>query len=179
MTNPVIQPRLSPSGAFEGDPGLNTGPGAIGLIWRAHGITTAVTAPTTEPIAIPGLGGLGTFTVNMQPGYSYELDCVTDARPFATNTATSPFAVYYRLHAASTSAWGSWLPLTDGGAHYVDAALAGTIIVNGDQMCSDERFGLSVSAAVDAIEFGVMGTVADSVLIIGEHCYAKVIEYQS
>jgi hypothetical protein len=177
VTTPVVQHRLSPSGEFLGDPGLNAGPGTIGLIWRAHGSTTALTAPTTEPLAIPGLGGLGTFTVNMQVGYRYELLCVTDARPVPTNEATSPFAVYYRLHTASTSAWGSWLPLTDGGAHYVDAALAGTIVVNGDQMCSDARFGMAMTSTVDAIEFGVLATTADSVLIIGEHCYAKVIEY--
>lgn len=181
MPAPIVQPRLSPSGPFEGDPGLNTGPGSIGLIWRAHGITTVLAIPTAAPVAIPGLGGTTAdeFAIHMESGYRYEIEVATDVRQVGTANVTAAYQVHYRLRDQSTSAWGSWLPLTDGGNHWVDAALVGEIeAFNGNQMAWDARFELSVTHPVDAIQIGVQAPTRDAwILLIGEHCHAQVVQY--
>ena len=173
---PISKHRLSPSGIFLGDPGLQAGPGTIGLIWRQHGTTSAIAIPSADPLAIPGLGGTAVFAVNMQPGYLYELQCAVDVHQASTATVARGFHTDYRLRNAPTSAWGSWLPITDGGNHLVGAQ---TTVPTGDTMTHDARFGVSVIATCNAIEFGVQAeATADLwITLIGEHCYAKVIEY--
>lgn len=170
--------RLSPSGPFIGDPGLQAGPGSIGLVWRQHGTTSLTPIPSSTPTAIPGLGGTTIFGVNLKPGYLYELELAVQVHQVSTATATAAFNTHYRLRDAATSAWGAWLPLTDGGSHVVDQALIGTITVNGDKMYSDDRIGVSVTAIANAVEFGVQAPAADGwVICMGEHSYARVWEY--
>jgi hypothetical protein len=173
--------RLSPSGLFIGDPGLNAGPGTIGLIWRAHGITTVLAVPTAAPVAIPGMGGTTAteFAVRMQAGYLYEIEVATDARQVSTANETAAYQLHYRLHDEASDTWGSWLAFTDGGNHWVDSSLVGeTQAFNGDAMCWDARFGITVAAIVDAVQIGVQAPTRDTwILIVGEHCHAQVCEY--
>lgn len=180
MSTPTTKHRLSPSGPFIGDPGLQAGPGAIGLVWRQHGTTSLTPVPSSAPTAIPGLGGTTIFGVTMKPGYLYELDLTVEGHQLSTATATATFGGYYRLRNASTSAWGSWLPLTDGGAHSVMPSIIGTITNIGDFDYLDERYGVSVTATVNAIEFGVQSLSANSdgwIVVKGEACFARVEEY--
>lgn len=180
MTTATTKHRLSPSGPFIGDPGLQAGPGSIGLVWRQHGTTSVLAIPSAAPTAITGLGGAAIFTVDMKPGYLYELESVVEVHQLSTATATATFGAYYRLRNASTSAWGSWLPLTDGGAHTVMPSLIGTITNIGDADYLDSRYAVSVTATANAIEFGVQSLSANSdgwIVCKGEACCGTVTEY--
>lgn len=180
MTTPTTKHRLSPSGPFLGDPGLQAGPGTIGLVWRQHGTTSLTPIPSAAPTAIPGLGGTAIFGVSMKPGYLYELALTVEVHQLSTATATATFGTHYRLRDASTSAWGAWIPLTDGGAHCVMPSLIGTITNVGDADYLDARFSVSVTATANAVEFGVQSISANSdgwIITKGEHCFAHVYEY--
>lgn len=179
MTTPIVRHRLSPSGPFIGDPGIQAGPGSIGLVWRKHGTTSVATMPTTEPTAIAGLGGADVFTVNMQPGYLYDLEVVSGAKLNSTATVNQKYAVMYRLRDASTNAWGSWDYVTYGEFHTVGPQIiAAATDVGAETMCTDRRFSLAVTATANAIEIGALADDNDPHCIgIGEHWYAVVYEY--
>lgn len=178
MTTKVVRQRLSPSGPFIGDPGIQSGPGAIGLVWRKHG-TTATGLIATGVTAIEGLGGADVFTVNMQPGYLYELALDSSVIPEPTATINGTYSAQYRLRDASTNTWGAWQDMTIAGTHTFGAGLYGTATgCYGEWAFKDAAFGVAVTATANAIEFGlVVPSAAPAVHFNGSYCFASVTEY--
>lgn len=178
MTTEVHRHRLSPSGAFIGDPALQYGPGSIGLVWRQHGTSSDEIIPTAAT-AITGLGGATPIAVNMQPGYLYEIEVDSSVIPDSTATINGQYSVQYRLRDKATQAWGAWTDMTIAGAHTFGAGLFGTATgCYGEWSYRDARFGLAVTATADAVEIGVVAPGAAPVVRVnGEYCFARVSEY--
>lgn len=178
MTTQTVRQRLSPSGKFIGDPAIQAGPGSIGLVWRKHG-TTATGLIATGVTAIAGLGGADVFTVNMQPGYLYELELDSSVLPESTATINGTYSAQYRLRDASTNTWGAWTNMTIDGAHTFGAGIYGTATgCWGEWSFRDSTFGVSVTATANAIEFGlVVPSAAPAVHFNGSYSFAKVSEY--
>lgn len=173
--------RLAPMGPFVGDPGLRVGPGSVGVIARAHGVATATALfgiATSLPQAIPGLGEtaggtIAPFTVDMRPGYLYQLDMHTrvESHGLTTDVAVTP---YFRLHYATANAWGAWTQVSPYPIVLKNTAL--TTDADPSIEASDALYGLSVTANVDRIEFGVIATETD-IWCYSPRSFATVTEY--
>jgi hypothetical protein len=151
MTTPTFKVRLSPSGRFIGKPGLLYGPGSPGRAWRHHGAGSAQTIPTAAATAITGMD---VVPVDILPGYLYDNELFYVVETLGV-TVSANLTAYYRLRNASTSAWGSWVPM----ANSVHTIRGVTTYASQQAFLGDDTFGLSVTAggACNAIEFGLLG----------------------
>jgi hypothetical protein len=126
--------------------------------------------------AASSLDGLSAVAVDMQPGYLYQLEVSYPVYLAATATANVDFSNYYRVHYASTSAWGSWV-LMSNQTHSVQAnATFGNYVET-----TEKAFAVTVTAPIDMIGFGVLGgAVAAGVATINNRgSWAIVSEYMA
>jgi hypothetical protein len=165
--------RNAPSGTFIGDPGLRVGPNSVGLIWRAHGDAAPSQMPTASAASLDGLSAI---VVDMEPNYLYQLELAYPVYLAATATANVDFSNYYRVHYASTSTWGSWVLMTNQ-THSVNA----NATFGGYVETIEKTFGVSVTAPIDMIGFGVLGGAAAAGVasINNRGSWAIVSEYQT
>ena len=170
MTTPTNNVRLSPSGPFIGDPGVRTGPGATGLVFRAHGAgdgTTAMNGVTATALA--PMDGL-TLAVDMQPGYKYEARLYAEYQGQGMTVTAQAWGLY-RTHDKASATWGAWTRLTaTPNNHYIHAAPSVAESPTGN--FEDCLIDLSVTAPVDAIEFALQSDY-DS----GQPAYHKGLAY--
>ena len=165
-------PRLSPDGKFIGQPPWRIGDGSNGVILRAAGTGAAATMATSTPTAISGLSAL---PAELQPGYTYELDLVTDV--VAVNcTATGQFSPVYRTRNRATGTWSSWNTFDGAPVHYLE--LIGTQ-VNENSSYRDHVFEFAPTVALDQIEIGVVGVSANAatITLTQSACRLRVVEH--
>ena len=154
--------RLSPSGPFIGTPPLRNGAGTEGVRWRLHGTPGAgVTAPPAVYTVIPGMGNV---TVDMQPGYFYQLKSYIETQTSNLTVGTGGFSVYFRTRAdaAHGSAWSSWTALSSA-VHEIPLTATPLNATAGFQDCAN---GVQVLVPSDRLEVAVLGTANNGIEVL-------------
>jgi hypothetical protein len=169
MTSPIVEVKLSPSGKRLGP--IQIGPGSAGRKWRAHGPnSTAVVAGSVVPIT-----DLDAISVDLQPGYLYEIDLYTTMQVVNSTDTTNGYRAVYRLRDKATGVFGSWtnFPTT---RHVFPGNPAKAYEC---RQFPDAAFDVAVTAVADQIGIGVQGSAAagttTTCLFFG--CHIVISEY--
>ena len=166
--------RIPPSGPYMGTPPVRVGPNTMSVKFRQHGVATSAHYIGTTTTQIAGISDLGgPYNVDMQPGYLYDLELHYAVRG-VTLTVGAQFTAWYRLRAASTGVYGSWIAMS-----WTDHTISGTTLYTSPEACiADAVIATSVTTPVDRIEFGLVGdAAAAAVRILDEHAWAYVQEF--
>lgn len=172
MTTPTVRIRLSPSGPFIGTPPQRVGPGSTGVIARAHGAGTPIALTATGYYPIPGMSAV---PVDMEPGYLYEVDLKSEVLVTGLSFSGGLYGTYFRLRNKATGTYGAYQPLFNG-TH----TLPLDPTTNDIQLAfTDDVMALAVTAAVDRVEFSVVGATPNGghVELLPEGCFGHVTEY--
>lgn len=174
--------RIPSEGTFVGDPPLEVGSGSTGLVWRKPGLDPDVPLeiPNTiaAPAEIPNISKTDPMLVSLEPGYLYSIQLDSEIVQH-TLSAHGDFIPVFSTRNAETSIWSAWTELSPSAVnHQISANATATVVET--RHVSDARYDYNVSAAQDAIAFGLYADVVTvaPLDVVGGHCFAKIEQYK-
>jgi len=145
--------RLSSSGKKLGP--IHLGSGTSGRKWRAHGSTATHLVVTTVLVEIDGMNAI---SVDMRPGYLYEVDLYSTLSTNNPLTSSSSYwEVKYLKRAKATGTWDPTWTSCGTRHNFLFSPAGGGGEAHEYRQFPDLVYGISVPADVDQIKFGVEG----------------------